>query len=208
VAEQLLQAVLDKNPDHRAQGTACFALAARRHRQAIMAELVNRRAAATKIRHEAEQLFARIAREYTDVPLVRQLALGDNTPAPPSLIRAVLEKTADRNVKGRGTYLLALRLKQDAEQAVEHDRAAEADTLNREAEQLLGRVAREYADVTASGNRKLGELAKDELYVLRLRHLAVGKAAPEIDGEDLDGKRFRLSDYQGKVVLLDFWGDW
>jgi hypothetical protein len=35
-----------------------------------------------------------------------------------------------------------------------------------------------------------------------------GKTAPEIDGVDLDGKRFKLSDYRGKVVLLDFWGNW
>ena len=32
--------------------------------------------------------------------------------------------------------------------------------------------------------------------------------APEIEGTDADGKRFRLSDYKGKVVLLDFWASW
>lgn len=37
---------------------------------------------------------------------------------------------------------------------------------------------------------------------------AVGKTAPEISGEDIDGKSFKLSDYRGKVVLLDFWGNW
>ena len=36
----------------------------------------------------------------------------------------------------------------------------------------------------------------------------VGNQAPEIMGEDIDGKKFKLSDYRGKVVLLDFWGDW
>lgn len=36
----------------------------------------------------------------------------------------------------------------------------------------------------------------------------VGSLAPEIDGEDIDGVRFKLSDYRGKVVLLDFWGNW
>jgi peroxiredoxin len=35
----------------------------------------------------------------------------------------------------------------------------------------------------------------------------VGRPAPETEGPDADGKFFRLSDYRGKVVLLDFWGD-
>jgi thiol-disulfide isomerase/thioredoxin len=36
----------------------------------------------------------------------------------------------------------------------------------------------------------------------------VGKEAPEIMGEDLDGNLLRLSDYRGKVVFLEFWADW
>lgn len=36
----------------------------------------------------------------------------------------------------------------------------------------------------------------------------VGLLAPEINGEDLDGVPFKLSDYRGKVVMLDFYGDW
>lgn len=38
--------------------------------------------------------------------------------------------------------------------------------------------------------------------------LDVGNAAMEIEGNDLAGEAFKLSDYRGKVVLLDFWGDW
>jgi len=37
---------------------------------------------------------------------------------------------------------------------------------------------------------------------------AVGMAAPVIEGQDVDGVPFKLSDYRGKVVVLDFWGDW
>ncbi|MCA8952842.1 MAG: hypothetical protein KDE27_25255 [Planctomycetes bacterium] len=37
---------------------------------------------------------------------------------------------------------------------------------------------------------------------------AVGGTAPDIVGVDLDGVSFKLSDYKGKVVFLDFWGDW
>ena len=36
----------------------------------------------------------------------------------------------------------------------------------------------------------------------------VGNQAPEITGEDIAGVAFKLSDYRGKVVVLDFWGDW
>jgi cytochrome oxidase Cu insertion factor (SCO1/SenC/PrrC family) len=38
--------------------------------------------------------------------------------------------------------------------------------------------------------------------------LEIGKVAPDIEGVDLDQVPFRLSDYRGKVVVLDFWGDW
>ena len=41
-----------------------------------------------------------------------------------------------------------------------------------------------------------------------LTHLRIGLPAPEIEAEDLDGVVFKLSDYRGKVVLLDFWGHW
>jgi hypothetical protein len=36
----------------------------------------------------------------------------------------------------------------------------------------------------------------------------VGDRAPEIEGMDLDGVEFKLSEYAGRIVMLDFWGDW
>jgi len=36
----------------------------------------------------------------------------------------------------------------------------------------------------------------------------VGQPAPEVTGPDTDGQVFNLSDYKGKVVMLDFWGQW
>ncbi|MCA8941509.1 MAG: hypothetical protein KDB80_03025 [Planctomycetes bacterium] len=36
----------------------------------------------------------------------------------------------------------------------------------------------------------------------------IGNVAPDIEGIDLDGVAFKLSDYKGKVIFLDFWGDW
>ena len=37
---------------------------------------------------------------------------------------------------------------------------------------------------------------------------AIGQTAPEITGKDLDGKPMKLSEFRGKVVVLDFWGHW
>jgi outer membrane biosynthesis protein TonB len=36
----------------------------------------------------------------------------------------------------------------------------------------------------------------------------IGNLAPDIRGDDLDGQTFKLSDYRGKVIVLDFWGHW
>ena len=36
----------------------------------------------------------------------------------------------------------------------------------------------------------------------------VGRVAPEVIGNDLEGESLRLSDYRGKVVALLFWGHW
>ena len=41
-----------------------------------------------------------------------------------------------------------------------------------------------------------------------LRGFTIGKVAPDIAGVDLDGTRFRLRDYRGKVVVLAFSGEW
>jgi len=37
---------------------------------------------------------------------------------------------------------------------------------------------------------------------------AVGESAPAISLEDLSGSMVRLSDYRGKIVLINFWASW
>lgn len=36
----------------------------------------------------------------------------------------------------------------------------------------------------------------------------IGQMAPTLQANDTDGRLFSLADYRGKVVLLDFWGNW
>ena len=71
-----------------------------------------------------------------------------------------------------------------------------------EIEAVFEQAAEKYGDVKLDGET-IAERAKAELF--EVRHLSVGKEAQEIEGEDQHGKRFKLSDYRGKVVLLDFW---
>ncbi len=71
------------------------------------------------------------------------------------------------------------------------------------------------ADGGAADLRKVAEVTDDEELVdaaqealFEVENLSVGRTAPEIEGVDVEGVPFKLSDYRGKVVLLDFWGFW
>ena len=76
----------------------------------------------------------------------------------------------------------------------------------REAEGVFERAVREFADVKITEGGTVGEKAEADLF--EMRHLVVGKEAPDIEGEDQEGQKFKLSDYRGKVVLLDFWSEY
>jgi len=75
----------------------------------------------------------------------------------------------------------------------------------KKAQQFMLDVANEHADVMFKG-QKLVSLIEKPLF--EIKHLRVGSTAMDISGPDTDGNEFNLSDYRGKVVLLDFWGDW
>ena len=57
-----------------------------------------------------------------------------------------------------------------------------------------------------SSSRRMKEIAEGALF--EFDNLRIGMEAPEIEGDDLEGTSFKLSEYRGKVVALIFWGDW
>ena len=77
---------------------------------------------------------------------------------------------------------------------------AQTDEQRKAAEEDLRKVA------TVAKDADLATQAKDQLF--EIEHLQVGCKAPDIVAKDTDGVPFKLSDYLGKVVLLDFWGFW
>lgn len=143
--EELFQTVMKENPNQKAQGQACYALAG----------------------------YLKQLKEYNE------MLNGERA----ALIRQSIGEEAANYVAER----------------------ASSDMLDSEIEKLLERTVTEFGDV-AMGNKTLKEMAERELF--EIRHLAIGMVAPEIEGEDVEGENFKLSDYRGKVVMLDFWGDW
>jgi hypothetical protein len=137
-------------------------------------------------------LMERFADRKELAPLADWLARDTDPAWAEKHLRRLLEKNPDDEVKVNTRLGLALVLKNK-------DEASQP-----EAEKLFQAV------VDNPGNtpprQALAERARRELDDIKLR--GVGKPAPEIAGDDLDGKAFKLSDYKGKVVLLDFWGFW
>lgn len=123
--------------------------------------------------------------------VVQRLAFNSD-PAVEATLLKVLEKNSNRQVKGQATYALGQHYLYAGKPA--------------EAEKRFEEVVSDYADVNGSYRGTLGDAARAQLH--EARNLVVGKVAPDIEGEDVDGKTFKLSEYRGKVVVLDFWGDW
>jgi len=127
-----------------------------------------------------------------------------------AIAKAVAESNPSRDVKGQATYCLGM-LRRDAafpygNPPGEKQRAE----LIEQARGFFNEVVGTYADVkTPDGKATIGLKAAHEVKRFdNLPSLKVGGVAPEIEGEDLDGRPLKLSDHRGKVVVVVFWGSW
>jgi hypothetical protein len=119
---------------------------------------------------------------------------GVPRPKAEARFRSLIKENPSETVKALATMSLADLMA----------RGAEGETL-KEVEALYETVVKKYASVERRGV-PIGDSAKDALF--EIQYLSIGKEAPEIAAEDLDGVEFKLTDYRGKIVLLDFWGNW
>jgi hypothetical protein len=77
--------------------------------------------------------------------------------------------------------------------------------LEKKRQRVYEKMLASFADVPIL-DQTMGQYAEQALF--QIRHLSVGKVAPEIEGEDIHGVAFKLSDYRGSVIVLSFWGHW
>ena len=117
-------------------------------------------------------------------------------------LRIISLDSPHREVRGKATLILGQQLKRRASMAGKQERLE----LLAEHETLMGVVLEQYADVPYYGDKLIGSAAEGELF--EVKNLQIGMPVPDIEAEDVDGVSFKLSDYRGKVVMLDFWGHW
>lgn len=125
-----------------------------------------------------------------------------------ALIEAVAAKNPDRTARGQAHLARALKAGW-AFAAAEYKRSPDAEKMAAQAEAAFEAIVKDYDNCPRLVKEKdvtLGEFARAELF--ELRHLRIGKVAPELEGEDLDAKKFKLSDSRGKVTLVVFWASW
>ena len=141
-----------------------------------------------------------------------------------TFLRTVLEKSPHREVQGAACLRLAQFLASRRQKLellanqpelarryeglfgkgyLEELRCQDRAKVMLEAETLYEQASEKYGDVKLPYDMTVGQQAQTEL--LEIRHFAVGKEAPDIEGADQYGQQFKLSDYRKKVVLLYFW---
>ncbi len=144
-----------------------------------------------KVREEILSRFADDAKRMGDLLRVA---------GTPQTREALLARTKNRSIQATclwveaSGYLATQRREKLSEEA------------QKRLDELMVLLRNDYKDELDSKGRRLGEVVEGKLR--QMNDLVVGKVAPEIEGKDLDGAPFKLSDYRGKIVVLDFWGNW
>jgi thiol-disulfide isomerase/thioredoxin len=158
---------------------------------------------------DVEKAVEMIAEHHAANPKVKDMLipamqLGD---AGDKLIKAVSEKATDKETKATATFIRGYKLAQGIDD--EDDEKKVAATVKQATELLEAAAAAAPDAKIGGGGNTIGKLAQKEIEGLKaILSLSVGKAAPDVESLTLDGKKVKLSDSKGKVVLLDIWATW
>ena len=180
-----------------------------------------------------ERAMALLLRDYIQdrrLKRVCEMMVDTGTPPRERFLRAVLEHSREREVRAWACFGLATCLAAKREAALappqgdtafdafiarrldptylDYIKRVDPDALYVEAKSQFERTIKEFGDIKNMDERfaTLADLAK--FFLNKLAKASIGREAAEVEGEDADGRRFRLSDYRGKVVVLTFSGNW
>jgi hypothetical protein len=112
-------------------------------------------------------------------------------------LRLMIEKSPDKGVQASAMLTLGMRLMGGKKSTPE--RAAEGRAL-------FEKLQKDYAGLKTTRGQEYAKVAEGQLF--ELDHLQIGKTPPDFEVIDENGVKWKLSDYRGKVVVVDFWGDW
>ena len=158
---------------------------------------------------------ARALLEYTPdyegwgLMLQRMHLLGgvgpDRGAAADAFFEELASEAEDPVLRGAGRYYVAAGRMQSANAPgmSGEDRAAERQS----AVDLATGLSAGIEDEKLPGDTRTFADAEADL-IRSIRHGTVGSKVPDLVGSRLDGAPERLSDYSGRVVLLDFWATW
>lgn len=157
---------------------------------------------------EFEKALELVAKHFLQDERVESLvnAVRGGSEANNRFLTAIYEKSPSRQARGIACYNLAAGVKQRLDYTGSTLSSEQRNELLETAEKYYDLAFRDYSDVEMGRRGTIGSWVEVDLF--ELHNLSPGKTAPDIEGEDLDGVPFKLSDYRGKVVMLDFWGDW
>ncbi|MCI0339621.1 MAG: redoxin domain-containing protein [Planctomycetales bacterium] len=146
----------------------------------------------------------KLVAETTDTVLADFIASPDledfakriaSYPLPPekadSAYRLVVDRSPHRKVKAAAMLSRANAILQDA---------SASDDRKSEGASLMASLIKDFSD-TPYGAEANGFLFEKE-------RLQLGMEIPDFEATDQDGMKFRLSEYRGKIVVVDFWGFW
>ncbi len=107
-----------------------------------------------------------------------------------ALLVLIEQVTADTGVRADAAYT----------------RVALNDARGADAVQKARSIEGYRAVAAAYPDQSHGQRASGKVFVAE--RLQIGQIAPEIVGADVDGNPMKLSDFRGKVTVIDFWGFW
>ena len=162
-----------------------------------------------------EQAYETLWAEYIDHEKMKDVCMGLGSATPSQKLLDRLNELIDKNprssVKAAATFSLAMALGRINEMKAGGDASefiASVDASDDRIEKLYNVIVNDYPDANVLKGNKRTYRSMAEGALFEMHNLAIGMEAPEIESKDLDGVSFKLSEYRGKVVLLDFWGDW